>query len=43
MTEEETPAKAEDALERVMVMLEYAVACWGLYLTVHALKKAEEY
>jgi hypothetical protein len=42
MTEEETPAQAEDALERAMAMREYAAARRGLYLTVHALKKAEE-
>ncbi len=42
MVEEETPAKAEDALQKAMAMLEYALARRGLYLTVHALNKVKE-
>jgi hypothetical protein len=42
MAEEETPAKAEDALQKAMAMLEYALARRGLYLTVHALNKVKE-
>ncbi len=42
MAEEETPEKAEDALSKAMAMLEYGAARRGLYLTVHALKKAEQ-
>jgi hypothetical protein len=42
MAEEETSAKAEDALERVFAMLEHEAARRGLHLTLHALKEAQE-
>jgi hypothetical protein len=42
MAEEETSAKAEEALERAFAMLQHAAARQGLHLTVQALKKAEE-
>ncbi len=41
MAEKETPA-TEDALQKAIAMLVYAAARRGLYLTVHALTKAEE-
>jgi hypothetical protein len=40
--DEETPAKAEDALEAAMAKLEDAAARRGLHLTLHALNQAKE-